>query len=181
MLIQPRARDIAMVKEWIEAASLMGAAVIRVFTGQKVAEGTTFDKTLEWMIPAFKECAEHGARHGVIVGLQNHNDFAKTAAETIRITEAVGSEWFGVILDVGSLRLADPYEEIEKLLPYAVSWQLKETVWYGKKEVPTDLARVKSIIDKGGYRGVLPIETLGAGDPRVKVAQFLPKVRAVFG
>jgi sugar phosphate isomerase/epimerase len=133
------------------------------------------------MIPAFKECAEHGARHGVIVGLQNHNDFAKTAAETIRITEGVGSEWFGVILDVGSLRLADPYEEIEKLLPYAVSWQLKETVWYGKKETPTDLARVKSIIDKGGYRGVLPIETLGAGDPRVKVAQFLPKVRAVFG
>ncbi len=176
-----RARDIAMVKEWIEAASLMGASVIRVFSGLKVAEGATFDKTLEWMIPAFKECAEHGARHGVIVGLQNHNDFAKTAAETIRITEGVGSEWFGVILDVGSLRLADPYEEIEKLLPYAVSWQLKETVWYGKKEVPTDLARVKSIIDKGGYRGMLPIETLGAGDPRVKVAQFLPKVRAVFG
>jgi len=176
-----RTRDIAMVKEWIEAASLMGASVIRVFTGGKVAEGTTFDKTLEWMIPAFKECAEHGARHGVIVGLQNHNDFAKTAAETIRITEGVGSEWFGVILDVGSLRMADPYEEVEKLLPYAVSWQLKETVWYGKKEVPTDLARVKAIIDKGGYRGVLPIETLGAGDPRVKVARFLEKVQAVFG
>lgn len=175
-----RARDIAMVKQWIEAASMMGASVIRVFTGQRVAEGVTFDKTLEWMIPAFKECAEHGARHGVIVGLQNHHDFVKTAAETIRIVEAVNSEWFGVILDVGSLRMADPYEEIERLLPYAVSWQLKETVWYGKKEVPTDLARVKAIIDRGGYRGVLPIETLGAGDPKVKLAGFLEKIRAVF-
>jgi sugar phosphate isomerase/epimerase len=176
-----RARDIAMVKEWIEAASLMGATVIRVFTGQKVAEGTTFDKTLNWMVPAFQECAEHGARHGVIVGLQNHHDFAKTADETIRIVEAVNSDWFGVILDVGSLRMADAYEEIEKLIPYAVSWQLKETVWYGTKEVPTDLKRVKAIIDKGGYRGVLPIETLGPGDPREKVARFLEKVRAVFG
>ncbi|MBA3975211.1 MAG: sugar phosphate isomerase/epimerase [Candidatus Solibacter sp.] len=176
-----RARDIAMVKQWIEAASLMGAGVIRVFTGQKVAAGTTFDKTLDWMIPAFQECAEHGARHGVIVGLQNHHDFAKTAAETIRIVEAVNSDWFGVILDVGSLRMADAYEEIEKLLPYAVSWQLKESVWYGAKEVPTDLKRVKAIIDKGGYRGVLPIETLGAGDPREKVARFLERVRAVFG
>jgi len=176
-----RARDIAMVKEWIEAASLMGATVIRVCTGHKMAEGATFEKTLDWMIPAFKECAEHGARHGVIVGLQNHNDFAKTAAETIRITEAVNSEWFGVILDVGSLRQADPYEEIERLLPYAVSWQLKETVWYGAKEVPTDLARVKALIDRAGYRGVLPIETLGAGDPKVKLARFLEKIRAVFG
>ncbi|HNY39363.1 MAG TPA: sugar phosphate isomerase/epimerase family protein [Bryobacteraceae bacterium] len=176
-----RARDVTMVKEWIEAASLLGASVIRVFTGLKVAEGTTFDKTLEWMIPAFQECAAHGARHGVIVGLQNHNDFARTAAETIRITEAVNSEWFGVILDVGSLRQADPYDEIAKLQPYAVSWQLKESVWFGAKEVPTDLERVKAIIDKGGYRGVLPIETLGAGDPKVKLARFLEKVRAVFG
>lgn len=176
-----RRRDIAMVKEWIEAASLLGAGVIRVFTGLKVAEGTTFEQTLEWMIPAFQECAEHGRRHGVIVGLQNHHDFAKTAAETIRITEAVNSEWFGVILDVGSLRTADVYEEIERLLPYAVSWQLKETVWYGTKEAPTDLARVKAIVDKGGYRGVMPIETLGAGDPREKVARFVERVRGVFG
>ena len=104
-------------------------------------------------------------QHGVIVGLQNHNDFVKTADETIRIVEAVNSEWFGVILDVGSLRQHDPYPEIEKLLPYAVTWQLKETVWYGEKEVPVDLARIKAIIDKGGYRGFLPIETLGKGDP----------------
>lgn len=176
-----RARDIQMVKDWIEAASMMGASVIRVFSGQRVAEGTTFDETLKWMIPAFQECAAFGERHGVIVGLQNHHDFAKTAAETIRIVEAVNSDWFGVILDVGSLRVHDVYEEIEKLLPYAVSWQLKENVFYGTKEVPTDLARVKAIIDKGGYRGVLPIETLGAGDPREKVARFLGRVRGVFG
>ncbi|NWF85649.1 MAG: sugar phosphate isomerase/epimerase [Bryobacteraceae bacterium] len=178
---EARKRDLQMVKDWIEAASMMGATVIRVFTGQRVAADSTFDKTLEWMIPLFQECAAHGERHGVIVGLQNHHDFAKTAAETIRIVEAVNSDWFGVILDVGSLRIHDAYEEIEKLLPYAVSWQLKENVFYGTKEVPTDLARVKTIIDKGGYRGVLPIETLGAGDPRVKVAAFLEKVRAVFG
>jgi len=176
-----RQRDIAMVKEWIDVAAILGASVIRVFTGLKVAEGTTFDQTLQWMIPAFQECAAYGQSRGVIVGLQNHHDFAKSAAETIRITEAVNSEWFGVILDIGSLRTADPYDEIERLLPYAISWQLKETVWYGTKEVPTDLARVKAIIDKGGYRGVLPIETLGAGDPREKVARFLAKVRAVFG
>ena len=78
-------------------------------------------------------------------------------------------------------KFIDLDEEIERLVPYAVSWQLKETVWYGKKEAPVDLRRVKAIIDKVGYRGFVPIETLGAGDPREKVAKFLAQIRPVFG
>ena len=83
------------------------------------------------MVPAFKECAEYGKKHGVIVGLQHHDDFLKTAAETIRVVDMVNCDWFSVILDVGSLRQNDPYEEIEKLLPYAGNWQIKGTclVW----------------------------------------------------
>jgi sugar phosphate isomerase/epimerase len=176
-----RQRDVAMVKAWIEAAAKMGASVVRIFAGLKVPEGGTFDGTLEWMIPDMKACVEHGRRHGVIVGLQHHNDFLKTAAETIRVVEAVNSEWFGVILDIGSLRQGDPYAEVEKLIPYAVTWQLKEKVWYGEKEVATDVGRIKALIEKAGYRGFLPMETLGPGDPRVKVATFLAEVRRHFG
>jgi len=178
---EARRRDVRMVKDWIEAAAKLGAPVVRIFSGAKVADGRTFDRTLEWMVPDIQACVEHGRQHGVIVGLQNHHDFVKTAAETIRIVEAVNSEWFGVILDVGSLRQGDPYAEIEKLVSYAVTWQLKENVWYGGKEAPTDVGRVRAIIDKAGYRGFLPIETLGPGDPRVKVARFLAEVRRYFG
>lgn len=175
-----RKTDVQLVKDWIEVAAKLGAPVIRVFSGRKVPDGYSFDKVLEWMIPDFQECVAHGKRHGVIVGLQNHNDFLKTADETIRVINAVHSDWFGVILDVGSLRQTDPYTEIEKLAPYAVSWQLKEKVGFGTKEVPTDLRKVKAILDRVGYRGVVPIETLGPGDPRVKVAKFLEQVRKEF-
>jgi hypothetical protein len=82
---------------------------------------------------------------------------------------------------VGSLRTNDVYAEIEKLTPYAVSWQLKELVGIGGKEVPVDLRRVRGIIEKLGYRGFLPIEALGTGDPREKVAKFLEQVREAFG
>jgi len=47
--------------------------------------------------------------------------------------------------------------------------------------VPTDVGRIRAIIDKAGYRGFLPIETLGAGDPRIKVERFLAEVRRHFG
>ncbi len=177
---EARKRDIQMVKDWIEVASKLGAPVIRVFSGRARPEGYTFDQALAWMIPAFQECAEYGKQHGVIIGLQQHNDFLKTADETIRVITAVNSPWFGDILDVGSLRTNDPYQEIAKLVPYAVSWQLKEKVGYGTKEVDTDLKQIKSIIDKIGYRGVLPFEALGQGDPRERIVAFLTQIRTVF-
>jgi sugar phosphate isomerase/epimerase len=159
----------------------LSAPVIRVFTGPKMPEGRTFDQVLEWMTPLFQECADYGKRHGVIVAVQPHWDCLKSAEDTIRLVNTVNSEWFGVILDVGSLRRGDPYREIEKVVPYAVSWQIKEDVYYDDKATPIDLAKVKAIIDRSGYRGFLPIEALGGGDQRVKVAEFLKKVRAVFG
>jgi hypothetical protein len=89
----------------------------------------------------------------------------------------VNSEWFHVILDVGSLRQGDPYAEIEKLVPYACTWQVKENVWYGTKQSPIDLLRLRGIIEKAGFRGFLPIEALGQGDPATIVTAFLEKVR----
>jgi sugar phosphate isomerase/epimerase len=117
-----RRKDVQLVKDWIVVASKLGAPVIRVFSGPARPAGRSFDEALEWMAGDFKECAEFGKEHGVVVAIQQHNDFLKTAAETIRVIDAVGSDWFGCILDIGSLRSGDPYAAIEKLVPYALSW-----------------------------------------------------------
>ena len=176
-----RKRDVQMVKDWIVVASKLGAPVIRVFAGPERPAGYTFDQALDWMVSDFRQCAAFGKEHGVLVGLQQHNDFLKTAAETIRIIEAVDSEWFGCILDIGSVRSGDPYAEIEKLVPYAVSWQIKEEVGRNGKPEPVDLARIKAIIDAHGYRGYVPFEALGSGDARPRVTAFLAKIRVAFG
>ncbi len=169
-----------LVKDWVDAAAKMGGSMVRVFSGRELPKGYTFDQVLEWMVPAFQECAEYGRQRGVLIGLQHHDDFLKTADETIRVVRAVNSDWFSVILDVGSLRQGDPYAEIEKLLPYASNWQIKEHVWYGTRKVEIDLPRVRQIINKVGYRGFTPIEALGEGDPKQVVTAFLKKVRQAF-
>ena len=176
-----RKRDVQMVKNWIVVASKLGAPVIRVFTGPVRPAGYTFEQALEWIVSDFKECAAFGKDHGVMVGLQQHNDFLKTAAETIRVIRAVDSEWFASILDIGSLRSGDPYAEIEELVPYAVSWQIKEEVGRNGQPEPTDLARIKAIIDAHGYRGYVPFEALGPGDARPRITAFLARIRAAFG
>ena len=181
-LTDPSSRrgHIQLVKDWVDVAAKLGSDMVRVFAGKELPKGYTFDQVLEWMIPAFQECAEYGKKNGVIIGLQHHDYFLKTADETIRVVKMVNSDWFSVILDVGSLRQGDPYAEIEKLLPYASNWQIKEHVWYGTKKVDIDLPRIRAIIEKVGYRGFTPIEALGEGDPAEVVTTFLKKVRKAF-
>jgi sugar phosphate isomerase/epimerase len=176
-----RKADVQMVKDWIVVASKLGAPVIRVFTGPQRPQDHSFDEVVNWMVADFKECAAFGREHGVVVGLQQHNDCLKTADEVIRVIDAVGSDWFGCILDIGSLRQGDPYAEIGKLVPYAVSWQIKESVGRNGKEEPTDLSKIKAEIDLSGYRGYVPFEALGQGDPRPRIIAFLTKIRQAFG
>lgn len=171
-----RIADIEMIKEWIVATEKLGIPYIRVFTGRNNHEGYSRDQVFEWMAKDFKACCEFGEKHGVMIGLQNHNEFLKTADDVDRIFDMVDSEWFGLNLDVGSYRQKDPYAEIEQNIKYAVTWQIKENVWIDGKETPTDVVKLFQIIKKAGYRGYLPIETLGPGDPYKKVPVLLDKV-----
>jgi sugar phosphate isomerase/epimerase len=175
--INSRKSDMVMIKKWIEAAAKMGIPNIRVFAGTHAHEGFTRDQVFEWMATDLKTCCEYGKAYGVIVAIQNHNDFLKTAADVDRIFEMVDSEWLGLNLDIGSYRIHDPYEEIEKNIKYAVTWQIKENVWIDGKETPTDFVKLFTLIKKSGYRGYLPLETLGAGDPYQKVPVLLNNVK----
>jgi sugar phosphate isomerase/epimerase len=175
-----RAADVALVKAWVDVAAKLGAPVLRVFDGKGIPPGFTQAQVLDWVVEAFRECAAYGQQRGVLIGYQNHNEFAKTADEVLRIRERVGSEGLGLNVDIGSLRTGDPYAEIAKLAPYARTWQLKESVYRSGVEEKTDLNRFFQLVDAAGYRGFVPIETL-TGDPRVQVPRFLAEVRAALG
>jgi sugar phosphate isomerase/epimerase len=172
-----RKMDVALVKNWIVCASKMGAPVIRIFTGKQIPEGYSREQVFRWMIQDIGECVDYGKKYGVIVAIQNHDDFVKTADQARKIIETINSEWFGLVLDIGSYRTNDPYTEIESTAPYAVNWQIKEKIFVNGQEENPDLVRIMNIVKKSGYRGYLPIETLGPGDPKLKVPPFLAQVR----
>ncbi len=172
-----RKSDIRLVKNWIIAAEKIGIPVIRIFSGTQDHEAYSWNQVAEWMVKDIKECVEFGRDHGVVVALQNHADFVQTADHVQKLIQMVDSPWFGLILDTGSFGTGDPYEEILSSIPYAVSWQVKEMINRNGKEEPIDLKKLMGIIKSSSYRGYLPIETLGPGDPFEKVAAFLKQVR----
>ncbi|AEL26446.1 sugar phosphate isomerase/epimerase family protein [Cyclobacterium marinum] len=176
-----RNKEIKHVKDWIIAASKMGAPVLRVFAGKTEAQGVKWKELADGVIEAMQECASFGAQHGVIVAMQNHNDFIKSADQVNYIMENVGEEWFGLVLDVGSYSLKDPYEEISENIHHAVNWQIKENINHFGEQKPVELKRLIKIINRSDYNGYLPIETLGPGDPFEKVKKFLKAVKKAMG
>ena len=177
-----RQKDVQLIKDWVHVAQKMGAYGLRVFSGNNVPAGRTFDQVLtEYMVPAFREICAYAGDHGVVIALQHHDDYLKTADETIKFMQAVDSEWLGLVLDIGSVRTGDPYAEIEKLIPYACSWQIKEQVYRNEKAEATDMAKIKEAIVRTGYRGFVPFEALeGGGSPEV-ITKFFQHIKQGFG
>ena len=185
-----RAAGVQLAKQWIEVAAKLGAPTLRLFAGPQPpfkdwpeASGNAPRAEVEgWMAEALREGADHGKKFGVIVAVQNHGDFLSTGEEHLRLLQRVDHEWCGAMVDTGSYRTPDPYADIAMMAPYAVNWQIKETL-FGKADAPrTDFKKLVAIIRQGGYRGYLPIETLAMGrrnyDPFVEVAKVLAEMRA---
>lgn len=170
-----RRESVTLVKNWIEVAHKLGGQTIRIFSGTQKPEGYTRAQIFKWMVDDIRECVDYAGERGIVVALQNHDDFLKTAEDTIEIMEAIHSPWYGLMLDIGSYRTADPYDEIERTIKYAVTWQVKEKVFVRGKEVDVDATRLVNIIRNANFRGYLPLETLGEGDPRQKLTALLEK------
>ncbi len=164
--IDQRKADIQLIENWIKAASKMGAPLIRVFAGKNIPQDISKKKVINWIIEDLKQCVAIGKENGVMIALQNHNDFIKNSDEVIEIMDGVDSKWFGLQLDIGSFGERDPYLEIQKVAQYAITWQIKEMVIINGQKVPTDYKKVVDIIKDADYRGYLPLETLGEGSEK---------------
>lgn len=172
-----RAADVERAKKWIIVASKLGAPVIRLFAGE-IPKGyeNKWEEVAAWMVECYKECAAFGQQHGVIIGIQNHGDMLQTAEQCIKVIQAVNSPWAGIILDTGNFKVADPYVDIEAVIPYTVNWQVKESVFGIGSPVRTDFNRLSQIIKRSGYRGYLPVETLAVKGVPYNPYELVPQM-----
>ena len=171
------AKEIDTVLRWIEVASKMGAPVLRIFTAKQYSTGDERKRVNDRILFALNKCLEKAAAHGIILGIQNHNDFLRTADECHALIGAINNTWLGLVVDTGNFIATDPYEEIRKSLPLAVNWQVKEKLLINGVQTRMDLKRLCSIIQSSNYKGNIPIETLGMNDPLNEVPVFYDKVK----
>ena len=175
--VNERKKEIQLVKDWIVVGAKLGASTIRIFAGPQLPDGYTWDEAAKWIAEATDECAEFGKQYGVMVAIQNHNDFLKTADEVNKLLALCKSDNVGLMLDIGSFR-TDPYAEIEKVIHHAITWQIKETVFINQVETKTDIKKIMDIIQRNNYCGYLPIEILGRGNEKERLKTFFEALKS---
>lgn len=171
-----REKDLKLIESWCVVASKLGAPLLRVFPGKEIKDNRNKGAVIKQVIAELSKACHIGEKYGIMVALQNHNDFLKSSEEIIEVLTKVDSKWLGLHLDIGSLAERDPYKEIESLIKYAITWQIKELVWIKQKKSPVDYARLMDIIKSSDYVGYLPLETLNS-DPRINLPKMINEVK----
>jgi sugar phosphate isomerase/epimerase len=169
--------QIDMVKQWTERSARLGAKTMRIFAGG-VAKGDSEDKARERCVAAIQEACDHAAKYGVYLALENHGGLTDTVEQILALVKAVKHDWFGVNLDTGNFRTDDPYGDLEKLVPYAVTVQVKtEILRRGMKKEDADLPRMIDMLRKARYRGYVALEYEAAEDARTAVPRHLETLK----
>src|SRR5690606_17458823 len=119
---EKRDQQIAAVKAWVDRAEILGAPVIRIFSGN-VKSGQSEAEAQRQAITAMEECCEYAGQHGVFLALENHGGLTATAAGLLELVKGVKSPWFGVNLDTGNFHSSNVYDELAQLAPYAINVQ----------------------------------------------------------
>ncbi len=176
-----RDEQIQLVKTWIDRAEILGAPVIRIFSGA-AREGLSEAEARRLAIAGIEECCDYAGQHGVYLALENHGGLTAKADGMLEIVKAVRSPWFGVNVDSGNFHSADVYAELAKIAPYAVNVQIKVVVQpEGAGKQPSDYSRLASMLRDNGYRGYIVLEYEEKEDPRVACPQHLEELRKAFG
>lgn len=170
--------QIDSVKQWVEHTSRLGGKTIRIFAGY-LAKGDSEEKARERCVAAIQESCDYAAKYGIYLALENHGGITSTVEQILALVKAVKHDWFGVNLDTGNFHTADPYSDLEKLAPYAVTVQIKTEIHRlgTKKKEDADLKRLIDILRAARYRGYVALEYEAAEDAHTAVPRHIETLK----
>jgi sugar phosphate isomerase/epimerase len=173
---QDRERNVSQIKQWVDYSAALGAPCIRVFGGN-VPKGASLEQAQKWAIECIEECCEYSGKRGVFLALENHGGITASPTELLPIVQGVKSDWFGVNLDTGNFRTADPYGDIATMAPYAITAHVKTEI--GGR--PADFKRIIQILQNAGYRGYIALEYEAKENPKTAVPRTVKALRKLLG
>ncbi len=174
---QERKEEIETIKKWIDVGYILGAPVLRIFSGWP---GSVEDKKKLWpaMVECIRECIGPAKEAGIVLAIEPHNDggFLPTAVDTLRLIKEINSEWVKINLDTGNYEDADNYKAIEDTICYAPHIHAKvHRMSEANKELVFDFDKIFSIIKRAQYRGFLSLEFEGQDFFKQDEFIYIPK------
>ena len=174
-----RAQQVENVKKWVDATNLLGASHLRVFAGN-LPQGASAQQGIGWVADTMKAACDHGAEHGVILGIEDHHGITSRADQVLEIVRRVDSPFAGINLDIENFDVTseqERYSDIEACIPSATHIHVRDVVT--KTHRPIDLDRVWQLFAKAGYKGHVSAEYEGDEDPITGVPKLVTKIKTL--
>lgn len=171
-----RDKQIENYKKWLDVSADLGSPAIRTFAGT-TPKGLTESEARRNVVECLNIVCEHAEKRGVFVGLENHGGVVATADGLLEIVQAVQSPWLGINLDTGNFRTEDPYGDLARCAPYAVTVQFKVDIAPRGKAEAADFPRILKILRDANYRGFVTLEYENKEEPLTAVPQHVAAMR----
>jgi sugar phosphate isomerase/epimerase len=176
-----RDQQVETYKKWVDVSAALGSPVIRTFAGNTPL-GVAESQARRNVIETLEVVCDYAGSKGVFVGLENHGGVVATADGLLEIVHAVKSPWLGVNLDSGNFHTEDPYGDLARCAPYAVTVQHKvEISPKGQPAQPADFGRLLKILREANYRGFVTLEYEAKEDPMSAVPRHVAEMRRLLG
>ena len=170
-------RQLAYARKWIDHFSDMGITAVRVFAGNP-GQGVATATAVEHIIANLTEVLPYAESRGVLLGIENH-DFVSDIDRLLQIVGAIDSRWLGITWDSANLApTPDPYLELTRIAPYAITAQIKVSTHVNGEPVPADYGRLLSILREAQFRGYVVLEYEEAEPPFDAIPEQVRRLRA---
>jgi sugar phosphate isomerase/epimerase len=147
---EKRQEGVALVKQWMDAAVMVGAEAIRANPGRGQVEKA---------IASLRELNSYAIQKGLIFMTENHFGLNSDPEVHIRITKEVGTNNFYTLPDFGNYEDAIRYQALQKIMPYAYQVSAK-VIKFNKamEHISFDFDRCMKIAEESGFKGIYSIE-----------------------
>lgn len=181
-----RSEAVANHERWLEAAAILGCRSIRV---DPKCGGDSYDESLKLMADGLEQLCEKALAYRLNVLVENETGIGANARWLVDLMKRVNHPLAGMLPDFGNFwtnpaagELADPYDGIRKLMPWARAVSAKS---YGfanattnitkdnrnERPITLDFEKMLRIISSSGYNGYIGIEYEGQGPEMTGIEQ----------
>jgi sugar phosphate isomerase/epimerase len=167
---EERQRSLETVRQWIDAAALLGSRAVRINPGK--AGGS-----VEQSIASMKEVNQYCVSKNLPLLTENHFGLEMNPDVHLRIREAAGPKNFYTLPDFGNYPIETMWESLAKILPYAYVVSAKAVDFDAQGEhISYDFDRCMQLCERAGFKGIYLVEQWSRRDQPLdyeKVAGWL--------
>ncbi len=123
-----REGEVKRVKEMIDIAEILGAPLIRHDVLYSMGEYKSFDALLPTLAARVCEISEYAKTKGIKTSVENHGRICQDPDRCEKLYNAVESDNFGLLCDIGNFLCvdADPLRAVSLLAPYTAFVHAKD-------------------------------------------------------